>query len=1046
MVETRPRSAAVLSGPHVSRKIVTALFVDLVGSTGLAERLDVEAYRALMDRYFAEASTVIRRHGGFLEKFIGDAVMAVFGVPGLHEDDALRAVTAAVEIRDRLAEVAGEFEAAWGTAVAVRAGVESGEAVVTAGTGDDLHVAGPALSTAARLEQLAAPGEVVVGADAYQLVRDAVDADPLGPLELRGKRRNVPAWAVRGVIRGAAGWTRRLDSTLVDRTSELAGMVEAFERTRSEGCRLVTVLGPAGVGKSRLGQELVTRIGDRAQVLQGRCLSYGEGITFWPVLEVLRDAAGVLPADSPAEGVAKLGRLLSDDEPGRLVLTRLAGLLGATDVQPAVQEIFWAVRKLLEQLAARRPVVVLLDDVHWGEATFLDLVEYLTDWVRGAPVLLVCLARPELLDARPGWATARPNATMVSLGTLTGAETRQLVEHLADGPLAPGVAGRIATASEGNPLFVEEILRMLVDTGELQAEDGQWRLVGEAAQLSIPATVHALVSARLDRLDTEETLVLERAAVVGREFGWDDVAALVDDETLAARVAPVLQSLMHKQLVRPHLGDPGEEDTFEFAHTAVRETAYQQIPKAERVRLHERFGGWLAEAYSRRAGDYEEVVGHHLELAYRTLLQLGPPSPRSRDLAARAAEPLEVAGRRAFGRGDMPAAVRLLVRAAELHPAGSLERLRVLPDLAFGLMETGDLGRLQQVVAELDGAAGREPGLTGHAAVLRVWMRLFTDPAGWPDVVEEQTALARAQFRDVGDERGLARVSSLLGVRDLALCRYGDAERHWTEAGEHARSAGDQRDELDSLAWVPLAVWAGATPTEEGIRRCRELRARVDGDKKAMAGATMAEAAFLAGAGHPDEARAALRRAGELLQEVGLVVWLAGPFAQVAGWVELMSGNPAGAEAVLRPAHDDLQRMGEMSWFPTTAGILAEALLEGGRFDEAAQVAEVAREAAAPFDVYSRVLWRTAAARAAGHTGRHDEAVRLTAEATELVGPTDFLHLQWHTHLAAARVSADAGLVPDARAAAERAEAAATAKDCTVGVHRARELLRRLSP
>jgi class 3 adenylate cyclase/tetratricopeptide (TPR) repeat protein len=1038
---TRSPAAAVRARRLASRKIVTALFVDLVGSTSLADALDVEAYRALMERYFAEASAVITRHGGFLEKFIGDAVMAVFGVPELHEDDALRAVTAAVDIRSRLAALDDEFRDTWGTTIAVRAGVESGEAVVSGSAVDDLRVSGPALNTAARLEQLAEPGEVVVGQAAYPLVRAAVVADPLGELELRGKRQDVAAWAVHEVIRGAAGWTRRLDSPLVDRTVEMARLLEAFDAARTEGCRLVTVLGAAGVGKSRLGSELVTRLGDRAEVVRGRCLPYGEGITFWPVVELLRDAAAVAPSDGPEQGVARLRALLGPGEEEELVVARLAGLLGATEVQPAVQEIFWAVRTLLERMAGERPVVVVLDDVHSGESTFLDLVEYLAEWMHRAPVLLVCLARPELLETRPGWAASLPGASVVPLGTLTDAETQELVEHLADGPVAPEVAARIGAASEGNPLFVEEILRSLVDTGDLRAEDGQWRLFRDVSEMSIPATLHALVSARLDHLEPDEALVLERAAVVGREFAWDEVASLVDDEDGTARIAAVLQSLMHKQLVRPHLGEAGEEDTFEFTHPALRDTAYAQIPKTERVRLHERFGDWLAEAYRGRAGDYEEVVGYHLDRAYRTLLELGPESPRARALAGRASAPLEVAGRRAFGRGDMPAAVRLLARAAELHPAGGVERLRVLPELAFALMETGDFGRLQEVVAELDRGSDAEPGLAGHAAVLRLWMRLFTDPVGWTEVAEEETGRALASFREVGDERGLARVSSLLGVLDLLLCRYGDAERHWTEASEHARSAGDHRDELDSLAWVPLTVWAGATPTDDGVRRCREIRARVDGDKKAMASTHMAEAGLDAGAGRFDDARTSLHQAAELLRGVALVVWLAGPFAQLAGWVELLAGDPEAAEGVLRPAYEDLQRMGEMSWFSTTAGILAHAVAGLGRPTETAEIADVAREAAAPHDVYSQVLWRTAAARAAVAGGQGDDAVRLAAEAAELVAPTDFLHLQWHTHLTRAQVLTALGRTDEARDAAAAAEAAATAKGAGVPMARAAELL-----
>ena len=331
-------------------------------------------------------------------------------------------------------------------------------------------------------------------------------------------------------------------------------------------------------------------------------------------------------------------------------------------------------------------------------------------------------------------------------------------------------------ASEGNPLFVEEILRSLVDTGDLRAEDGQWRLFRDVSEMSIPATVHALVSARLDRLDRDEATVYERAAVVGREFTWDDVAALIDDEELATRIAAVLQSLMHKQLVRPHLGDPREEDARGHAPPCA-------TPPTSRS---PRPSGCGCTSGSATGSPRPTGAGRRLRGRGRLPPRPGLPDPagagaRSRRVpgswAQRAAVPLEVAGRRAFGRGDIQAAVRLLARAAELRQAGTVERLRVLPELAFSLMETGAFGRLQDAVDELDRGRDVEPGLTGHAAVLRLWMRLFTDPVGWTAVAAEETDRALASFREVGDERGLARVSSLLGVVDLLLCHYGDAQR-----------------------------------------------------------------------------------------------------------------------------------------------------------------------------------------------------------------------------------------------------------------------------
>ena len=1032
---------------HGSRKIVTVLFVDIVDSSVLADDLDVESFRALMERYYEAAHDAVVRHGGHLEKFIGDAVMAVFGIPKLHDDDALRAVTAAVELRNRIEALNEEFLRAYGRTVAIRSGVESGEAVASERGGGELYVTGPTVSTAARLEQVASPGMILIGEATYHLVRDAVVVDEPRVLALRGKRVEVTAWAVQGVIPGAAGLKRRLNAELVDRQNELRRLLVAFDRAAGSGSQLLTVVGDAGIGKTRLAKELITRLEERARVLTGRCLPYGEGITFWPVIELLYDAAGIAATDSSTQSIGKLRALLRPGHEGELITARLVGLLGDDVAQPAVQELFWAIRKLLEQLAAARPVVVVFDDIHFAESTFLQMLEYLADWAGRAPILVVCLARGELLDVRVDWATPRPNAELIPLQPLSDDETRQLVGGLLGGDRVDAAAeARISTAAEGNPLFIEEMLRVLADSGQLRFEAGQWVLDRSLVHLPIPTTIQALMSARLERLEPEQLEVLERAAVVGEVFGWSAVAALSDGDGQAVATAAHLQALMRKQLIRPRRDDSGDEDAFEFSHALVRDAAYRLIPKADRVDLHERFAAWAERALGEAGAGYEEIVGYHLEQAQRTLLELGGPAgPRSAELANRAFAQLSVAGLRAYARGDMPASVNLLDRAVRLLDRGRPERTAVLPRLAFALMETGAFDALQDVVAEIEAAAGAgDDGMRARATVLRLWMRPLTDPVGWAEAAEVEAGWVMRTFTELRDERGLATTSLLLGLVSGMQGRFGDAEARFTEASVHARGAGDQRDELEALSWVPLTIWLGPTPSAEGLRRCREVLVCVDGDKKAMASALSAEATFEAGLGSFEDARGSLARAHDLLAEVALTVWLAGPYAQSAGWVELLAGDITAAERVLRAGCDTLRKIGEMSWFSTVAGLLGEAVLQAGRRDEAEALAEASRDAAAPDDVYSQVVWRTVASTVDAQRGLTERSERLAREAVDLVRQTDFLHLHWYALMGLARVLELLGRIPDAASAADEAAEAARLKGSVVAERRARETATRL--
>jgi class 3 adenylate cyclase/tetratricopeptide (TPR) repeat protein len=1031
-----------------SRKTVTVLFSDVAGSTPLGEAMDPEPFRRIMSDYFEEMRSILERHGGTVEKFIGDAVLAVFGVPQIREDDALRAVRAAVEMRDGLHRLNEKLERSWGVTLATRTGVNTGEVVAGEPGRGQSFVAGDAVNIGARLEQSAEPGEILIGEATYRLVRDAVTAERAGPLTLKGKAEPLYAWRLFEVIPEAAGWTRRLESPLVDREADLRLLHELFDRTVGESaCHLIVVTGPAGVGKSRLTNEFLAALGGHARVVKGRCLPYGEGITFWPIVEMLREAAEINEGDSPEEARAKIHGLIPAGKDSELVRDRLAALLGVTGAIPEIQETFWAIRKLIEQWGRRMPLVAVFDDIHWGEPTFLDLLEYLVDWIRGVPVTILCITRTDLLESRPGWVADKPNSTLIALQPLSDSDTEALIENLVGRTdLVAEAQTRIAEMAEGNPLFVEETLRMLVDDGLLRRLDGGWSLTGDLSAISIPPTIHSLIAARLDRLSLEERAVVQEASVVGRVFWWGAVAALSSSE-FRPRVGRHLQALMRKELILPDYSSLSDEDTFRFTHILIRDAAYNAIPKSTRAELHERLADWI-EAKSRdRAGEYEEVIGYHLEQAHRALIELKPMTGIIEVLGRRAATWLASAGRRAFARGDMPAAVNLLSRAASLFPQDAPERLEVLPRLAFALMETGDFAKLQSVVAGATeaAAASGDSGLQAHTVILGLWIRLFTSPEGWAELARKEGTRAISTFEQLGDERGLAEGWSLLGLVNMMKAEFGPAEEAWQNAAAHAHLSGDQRDELESLSWVPLTVWAGPTPVEEALRRCRDVIDRAQGDKKPTSSALFMSGACQAMLGNFEEARDLIVRARGLLEELMLPVWIAGPLAQVTGWVELMAGDAPAAERALRAGFETLSQIGEISWLSTTAAILAESLYSQGRDDEAAQFAQVCAESAGNDDTYSQIMWRSVRAKVLARRGQVDEAHDLARHSADLAEGTDFLHLRAYTLMSLSEVLQAAGRFAESEHALRESLMLCELKGNVAVAQRAREALEKMA-
>jgi class 3 adenylate cyclase len=666
------------------RKTVTVVFCDVVGSTALGERLDAESVRAVMGRYFDEMHAVLERHGGTVEKFIGDAVMAVFGIPVLHEDDALRAVRAAAEMRGAVSSLNEELERERGVQIELRIGVNTGEVVAGDPAGGQAFAAGDAVNVAARLEQAALPGEILIGDSTYRLVRDAVTVEAVAPLSLKGKGAAVKAVRLRDV---AAVAGRRLTSPIVGRDPELELLDQIFDVVeRDRTCQIVTIIGSAGVGKSRLVQEFLSKRRDEATIVRGRCLPYGDGITFWPIKEAVSQAAGLTGDESPQAAQDMIRSLIDPAADVDLIAERVAETIGVIEAAPGHGGHFWALGRLFEALARRRPVVAVFDDIHWAEPMFLELVEALAAQTRERSILIVCMARPELLDVRPSWPATAENARTLQLTPLNDDESTLLIANLlGESELPRDVAARIAETAEGNPLFVEEMVAMLLDEGVVDRR-GRLAEVEDWSRISLPPSIQALLSARLDRLGYDERAVLERGSVEGEVFHRGAVLAL-SPESDRARLDAQLRTLAQQDLIRPGQSGFAGESAYRFHHELLRDVAYESLSKTTRAELHERYAVWLDDKAGDRADEFDELLGYHLQQAYGYKAALGRVDERSRELATRGGEHLRSAGLRAHARGDMWGARKLLSGAVELLPDDAVSRLE--PALDDALFETG---------------------------------------------------------------------------------------------------------------------------------------------------------------------------------------------------------------------------------------------------------------------------------------------------------------------------------------------------------------------
>ncbi|MFN0284481.1 MAG: ATP-binding protein [Kineosporiaceae bacterium] len=1027
---------------RASRRIVTVLFCDVVGSTTMGDVLDPESVRTMMSLFFARARSALERHGGTVEKFIGDAVVGAFGVPDLHEDDAVRGVRAAVDLQAAVADLNVEFGRRWGRAIGVRIGVNTGEVVAGDTTLGQAFLTGDAVNVAARLEQAAAEGEILVGEATRRLVSRAAVLAAVDPLRLRGKTQPVPAWRLVGLAahqEAADG----LGSGWVGRDRELAHLSATFEQSASQrSCRALTVVGAPGVGKTRLVSEFARWVRPHATVVNGRCLPYGQGINFWPLVEVLRDLVGVGVDDQVAGARTKIAAFLPDESSSHAVVEAILGVLGLA-APSARDETFWGVRRLLEVAAARRPLVTVLDDVHWAEPTMLDLVEHLVEWSHDAPIMIVALARPEVRTAWAAPVEDRPAWDCLRLDPLGTDESRLLAESLLGRTADRDLVDHVVRVAEGNPLFVEEILRMLVDDGVLLHQRGAWRRGDEAAPLAVPASIQSLLAARLDRLAEDDRVVVERASVVGRQFFRSPLVEL-SPGPVGERIDEHLAVLVARELVAHDQSTWPSEDAYRFSHLLIRDAAYLGLLKHERAALHERMARWLEDhAGDLPEGEMEDLLAYHLEQAHTYLGQLGTLDEHGRELGRRAAGHLQGGARRAMARGDYPAAATLLRRARSQLPRQAPAGPAVLLELAECTVAAGDvrgagaaLDDLSDLVADLPDRLGA--GVEARLAVARCELRMLSEPGRLQgDVAAVRTAVAA--LAAAGDAGPLAHALTVLGRALALLGRLAEAEVALDRALVQARRADDAARARQVLLQLPLIALWGPLPVTKANGRLtdtlRVLRLR-PGNRGVEAEALRCMGLLEAMRARFDAARSLLASAERAFHELGSPVGL-GEVDCSSGLVELMADNPDPACLRLESAYSRFTAQGAAAGAGRAAGWLAESRWRQRDWEDAARWADVAAMLSGGGQTRDAVVWLGVQAKLTARRGDLAAAQALARDAAAGVEATDALVDRADALLNLAEVLQSGGRTAEADVLSRRAQAFYAAKGHVIGAARA---------
>jgi tetratricopeptide (TPR) repeat protein len=873
-------------------------------------------------------------------------------------------------MQERVLRLNRELEHRFGTTVALRIGVNTGEVMAGDASTRQAIVTGDAVNVAARLEQAALPGEILIGEQTERLVRDAVIAEPVAPLQAKGKTEPLGAYRLLDVPLDRAPTGPKGTAQLVGRRQELRRLHEAFAEATGGRCMALTIVGDPGVGKSRLVSEFTAALGPPVSVLRGRCLPYGEGITFWPVREMVRGAGMALDDHAPDEAVSNLRAAMEPASDAELVATRIAQAIGLAFGVASREEIAWAIRRWFESLADEGPLVLIVDDIQWSEDTLRQLLADLPRLSPRAPILLLCLARAELLEAAPDWGPT------LRLEPLDSKYAQALVREVLGDRAEAELIERVASRAGGNPLFAQEMAKLLVEQGSL----------GPTAGIEIPPNLTILLEARLAQLPEPERAALERGSVEGEVFHRGAVIALSDADS-NPNAGDALEGLVHRGILRLAPAAFVNDAAYSFGHLLLRDAAYRAIPKKLRARLHEGFAGWIEAQTTDRIPEYEEIIGYHLEQAYRSWEALGPLGEDQLHVGGQAARYLGNAARRAIHRGDASAAVNLLERATSLLPADDRSRAELLISLGRVLEAYGDHPQRFAVVAEAKRAAQAvgDAALHARATVVELLLRMRTEPERAVNETREVLDVAIPEFEAAGDSAGLA-----LGWTLRAWLSFLDAQAAQTEeatarAVAFARDAGDRWQEVENLSYLAEQGWRGPRPVEAALSRCDVIEAQGDGNRRLGAQIALHRAVLEAWGGRFDEARRQVTSARTTLEELGLVGDLA--FASlVAGEVELAADDPAAAEAELGPVLGADQSDEEAD----VAAALGESLYRQGRFAEAQPLVDRAGQLAVHLAERARV--RGLQAKLMARAGRVGEAEAMGRHAVELLEGSDYLH------------------------------------------------------
>jgi class 3 adenylate cyclase len=1005
-------AALVTAGPPAreERKVVTVLFADLVGFTGRAEQLDPEDVRALLVPYYARLRAELERFGGTVEKFIGDAVMALFGAPAAHEDDPERAVRAALAIRDWAAEE-GRIQ--------VRIAVNTGEALVVLGArpgqGEGM-AAGDVVNTAARLQAAAPVNGVLAGERTFRETRAVIEYRPAAPVAAKGKRDPVPAWeAVQARARLGVDVPHQARTALVGRDRELGVLRDALARVRAERVpQLVTLVGVPGIGKSRLVFELSQVAGADAELIswrQGRSLPYGERVSFWALAEMVKAQAGILEDDAPGEAGAKLAATAADvlggvPEAGWVArhLGALAGLGGdGASAGGDRSEAFAAWRQFVEALAEARPLVLVFEDLHWADDGLLDFIDYLAEWAGQVPLLVVGTARPELLGRRPGWGGGKPNALTLSLAPLSEEDTARLIGSLLGRPvLEAGQQAALLARAGGNPLYAEQYAQML-------AEQGAGR------PLPVPESVQGIIAARLDMVAAAEKRLLQDAAVIGKVF-WPGAVAALGGGPGGGELEGQLHGLERRQFVRrDRRSSMAGETQYAFVHVLVRDVAYGQIPRAARAARHAAAAGWIESLGP--AEDHAEMLAHHYQAALELARAAGQDTA---GLAPRARAALQQAGDRAVALNAFGSAAGYYRDALALWPPDAhQQRAGLLRQLGTTLHEAGELDQAEAALAEGSRAAAAA-GAAALAARIRILLTETRNALGGTEeelLVECQAAAAVLEAE--GDLEGLAEAWTLTGMIRFWLGDSPADQQALERAIACARQGGHRRVQIQASHWLAVTFHYLPIPADAAIARAEQLLQTANGEPWAEAYILMPLSKLYAYAGRLAEARDAIARVRSVYDSSEAKIRRASG-ANVAGEIEQIAGDPAAAEQHLREAYETYRAMGERGYLSTVAGWLAEALYAQGRLGEARQMTEEAQAAAGSADIDAQARWRAVRAKVLTRAGQFPGAHTLLDEAEALVSPTRWAALQAQILMARAEVDRLAG-APERAAASLRA-------------------------